>query len=127
MHLQLAESNKWQEKIDQIREFLTLECGWDGFDALAPKEEIIESAICLAKILQNRSAPAPKKIEAGEEGSVRMIWSTKTFYLEIDSIQPYNADVFVGAGVISGTSAPNLAWSDKEILSGGEVFVGRLW
>ena len=51
-----ADAGPWQPVIQIITDFQRLEDDWDDSGAKAPSDELLDSAIALACVLQNRNA-----------------------------------------------------------------------
>jgi hypothetical protein len=83
----------WNGTIDELRRLRTYEDGWDGDGAVAPPPELVDSAIRLARDLNQDRVSPPTCVLPGVNGTVVFEWVTARSRLEIEFVEPYLAEV----------------------------------
>jgi len=66
----------------EILSYINLTEGWDGYEAIVPDEETINSALLFLNLIKVELFPAPKAM-LSNDGEVSLYWEAEGRYLEI--------------------------------------------
>jgi hypothetical protein len=89
-------ATEWQKILQEIDEFRTLGDNWDGLGAKAPSNELLDSAIGLARIWYGRDLIPPTRVLPGTAGTVVFEWQGDAgAYGEVEIDRPFHADVML--------------------------------
>jgi hypothetical protein len=87
---------KWKECIGELLGIRSLENDWDGQGAEAPATELVDSAIILAVLLQQRGVESPCRTVPGVNGTAILEWQwVDGTTAEIEVTEPYSGEVLV--------------------------------
>ena len=90
------EAGAWGSAVNAIRGFQSLADDWDGFGAKAPARELINSAIGLALLLNEKGVEPPIRVAPGIEGTVLFEWQGESgFYADVEVVRPFHAEVML--------------------------------
>jgi len=90
------DAGPWEPVVQKIVGFQHLGDDWDGFGALAPSREVLESAIGLAYCFLNDSVDPPHRVVAAAGGEVVFEWQDPDgTYTEVEIDRPFHAEVMV--------------------------------
>jgi hypothetical protein len=91
-----AAQGDWRPAIDQIVAMRQLADDWDGLGASAPSPELLESALGLAHMFEERGVDPPSAIAPGVDGSVLLVWQfADGSYSEIEIDRPLHAEAML--------------------------------
>ncbi len=80
---------EWLRRIDDLLAIRGLGDDWDGLGAEAPRIELVDSAIEIAKALrEDPTLPAPTRVAATPTGAVLFEWQYPPVYLEAEVTGP---------------------------------------
>ncbi len=89
-------AQRWQEILQEIDGFRKLGDNWDGLGANAPSNDLLDSAIGLARLYWGREMVPPIRVLAGTAGTVVFEWQdTVGDYGEVEIDRPFHADVML--------------------------------
>jgi hypothetical protein len=92
----LADAGPWQPAVQKIVQFQFLGDDWDGLGAVAPSRELLESAIGLAYLFQERGVDQPHCVVPGLDGSVNLEWQDPDGTIaEVEIVRPFFAEVLL--------------------------------
>ncbi|MBI3461934.1 MAG: hypothetical protein HY000_02600 [Planctomycetes bacterium] len=90
----IEDQGTWRSAIDQIAAMQNLGDDWDGLGATAPSREVLECAIGLAHLFQQRNVEPPSCVVPSTAGTVVLIWHFKDgSYSDVEIDRPFHADV----------------------------------
>jgi len=78
----LSEISPFDKTIGEILSYIDLTEGWDGYEAIVPDKETINSTLSFLDIIKSEYFPAPKAMLAND-GEVSLYWEVNGKYLEI--------------------------------------------
>ena len=88
-----TEGDAWNRCIEDLLKMPGLPDGWDGSDAVAPRADIVDSAIALINLLQDDpEALPPSRVVASPNGTIILEWQMGPDYMEAEVIEPYHAE-----------------------------------
>ncbi|HEV3260776.1 MAG TPA: hypothetical protein VG013_28235 [Gemmataceae bacterium] len=91
-----ADAGPWEPAVQKIVAFQHLGDDWDGFGALAPSRELLESAIGLAHLFYEKGVDPPHCVVPGLDGSVNLEWQDPDGTIaEVEIDRPLHAEVMV--------------------------------
>ncbi len=67
---------------EELLSYTKLTKGWDGYQGIAPNEDIINSSRNFLKLVKSQNLPAPKPMLSGE-GEVSLYWDIDNTYIEV--------------------------------------------
>lgn len=79
---------EWTTAIEKLRSLYSLEEDWDGQGAVAPTPAVVDTAIRLAKQLQDDEKVCPLFAIAGVDGTVVFEWHLPAGFLQIEVMTP---------------------------------------
>lgn len=82
----------WVERIDDLLRMYRMEHDWDGDGALAPRVELIDSALRLSQQLRRQGYDVPSRVVAGVNGTILFEWQCGDVYEEIEVTEPFKAE-----------------------------------
>ena len=92
----LSDAGPWEPAIEKILTFQHLGDDWDGFGAKAPSDEVLVSAIGLAKLLLQQGVDPPARVVSGLEGEISFEWQYPDgTYLDIEIVRWLFAEVML--------------------------------
>jgi hypothetical protein len=92
----VQDAGSWEPAVQKIVGFQHLGDDWDGFGALAPTREVLESAIGLAHCFLDDGVDPPHRVVAGPGGEVVFEWQDPDgTYTEVEIDLPLHAEVMV--------------------------------
>ena len=84
----------WTRNIeDRLVSFLSLEKGWDAYDAPPPDFDAVVAAFDLLMMISEDSTPAPQVVPT-PNGGVQLEWHERGIDLEIEVRSEFQFDVF---------------------------------
>jgi hypothetical protein len=87
---------QWQSIIQEVDGFRKLGDNWDGLGARAPTDELLDSAIGLARIYWGRGLVPPVRVLPGTAGTVVFEWQDDVGdYGEVEIDRPFHAEVML--------------------------------
>lgn len=95
--IRASNADSWDSIISKISKLKWLGCDWDGEGAIAPSEELVESAILLAKYLRSKRMLPPSRIMPGIDGAVAMEWQRVGEIEHLDIVRPYYLERYSSA------------------------------
>jgi hypothetical protein len=78
----MIDENPRKDITDQIKGYLFLEPGWDGYEGIPPSKEVVNDAITMVKALPE-GFPLPKPMVAGD-GEVGLYWKRGNAFIDIE-------------------------------------------
>jgi hypothetical protein len=91
-----SDAGPWEAAVKSVVEFQHLGENWDGLQARPPSRELLESAIGLAHLLNERGVDPPSSVVPGLEGSVLFEWQFPDgTYAEIEVDRPLHAEAMM--------------------------------
>jgi len=78
----MISENPTKEITDQLKGYLFLEPGWDGYEGITPLKEAINDAITMVKALPE-GFPLPNPMVAGD-GEVGLYWKRGNVFIDIE-------------------------------------------
>ena len=85
--MEAAASKQWQIIEDQLFSYSSVADNWDGEGSIAPKPEIVSSAIDLVRNLKVRPelySYAPSNAAISTDGSIVIVWRTNGLYADAE-------------------------------------------
>jgi hypothetical protein len=91
-----SDSMQWQKILQEIDGFRKLGDDWDGLGASAPSDELLDSAIGLARLYWGRGMVPPVRVLPGTAGTVVFEWQDDVGdYGEVEIDRPFHAEVML--------------------------------
>jgi hypothetical protein len=87
---------QWQKILEEIEGFRKLGDNWDGLGASAPSDELLDSAIGLARLYWGRGMIPPIRVLPGTAGTVVFEWQDDVGdYGEVEIDRPFHAEAML--------------------------------
>lgn len=67
----------WQAAIAALRNALSLQAGWDSYDAEPPSMSSVSTMLALVEYFKNRSLPGTYRVMPSSEGGMALAFSQK--------------------------------------------------
>jgi hypothetical protein len=82
----------WGKAFDELLSFRLLEDDWDGDGTLAPKHEVVDTALNIALQLRSLETTTPDFVIVGVNSTIFFEWHYDTFVYEIEVISPNDVE-----------------------------------
>ena len=93
---QLPTTDAWEKTIDEIVAMQHLGRDWDGLGAVAPTEELLQSALGLVYLFQENEMEPPHAVAPSTNGWVVMVWQgADGYYCEVELSRPFHGEVMI--------------------------------
>lgn len=74
----------WADVTDRLLDIRNLGDDWDGADAEAPAEQVVDGSFGLMRQLRNEGFPPPTSVRATPDGGVSVEWRSDRQCLELE-------------------------------------------
>jgi hypothetical protein len=88
-----ADAGPWWPAVQKIADFQHLGDDWDGFGAKVPSRELLETAIGLAYVFNQKGVDPAHRVVPGVDGTVIFEWQDPGGgYTEVEVVRPLYAE-----------------------------------
>jgi hypothetical protein len=89
-------ASRWDAMMDEITAMQDLGEDWDGLGAKPPSQELLQSSLGLAHVLEEKGMEPPSAVSVTTSGSVVMVWQGPgDAYCEVELTRPFHGEVMI--------------------------------
>jgi hypothetical protein len=90
-----SQQGAWRPFVrNRLRSLASYSVGWDGYDGMSPRPDVVAFAWHVVSSVMSDSAPLPQIVPLSD-GSLQIEWHTRKLHLEVHVAAPYSVSLDV--------------------------------